>query len=161
MTDERLEKMGFTQDGWTSFMGQIVAEYGSGKLISHEWLREKFGFKVLRLNEFDSLDDFLKARDVQQMSYANAVESLRWELLKQEKMYFRNIFGDGYSIIRPEEQVQYGYDEFIKDIKKAIKEANLIMSFVQPVDLSQQSKDNDLRAKFGVMRQMLGSIKGF
>jgi len=55
--------------------------------------------------------------------------------------------------------VQYGYNEFVKDIKKAIKECNLIMSYVQPVDMSQQAKDNDLRAKFGVMRQMLGSIK--
>lgn len=161
MTDEKLEKMGFTQDGWSSFIGQIVAEYGDGKLISHLWLREKFGFKELQLSDFEDLESFLKARDIQQMTYGNAIEALRWELLKQEKMYFRNIFGEGYQIIRPDEQVQYGYDSFIKDIKKAIREAGLIMSNVRQVDFSQQAKDNDLRAKFGVMKQMLSSIKTF
>lgn len=159
MTDERLEKMGFTPDGWCAFIAQIAAEFGDGKLISHQWLRSHFGFKELCFDEYESLEDFLKARDIQQMTYANAIEALRFELLKQEKCYFKNIFGEGYAIIRPEEQVAYGYDEFVKDIKKAIKVANLIMSNVQPVDLQQQAKDNDLRAKFGVMRQMLSSIK--
>lgn len=159
MTDEKLEKMGFSPDGWASFIGQIAAEYGDGKLIPHEWLKEKFGFKVLKFEDFENLADFLKAYDVQKMSYANAVEALRLELLKQEKMYFTNDFGLGYHIVRPDEQVQFGFDAFVKDIKKAIKEANLIMNYVQPVDLAQQAKDNDLRAKFGVMRQMLGSIK--
>lgn len=159
MTDERLEKMGFTPDGWASFVGQIASEYGDGKLISHQWLKEKFGFKKLQLEDFESLEDFLKSYDNQQMAYCTCVESLRMELLKQEKMYFRNVRGDGYSILRPEEQTQYGYDSFVDDIKKDIKKANLIMSNVLQVDLSQQAKDNDLRAKFGVMRQMLGSIK--
>jgi hypothetical protein len=87
------------------------------------------------------------------------VDAVRWELLKQEKMYIKSVRGEGYEVIRPEEQVQYGYDEFVKDIKKAIREAGLIMNNVIAVDLAQQSKDNDLRAKFGAMKQMLGNIK--
>ena len=74
-------------------------------------------------------------------------------------MFIKNQRGEGYIILRPEDQTQYGYDSFVDDIKKAIRVANLIMNNVQPVDMAQQAKDNDLRAKFGVMRQMLGSIK--
>ena len=159
MTDERKEKLGFSPDGWDAFVNGIAEEYGDGKIIPHEWLREQFGFKPLRLEDFDSLEDFLKARDIQSMAYGDAIQHLKWELVKSRKMLLRNVRGDGYEIIRPEDQVQYGYDEFIKDVKKAIWECNMIMNNVLAVDLSQQAKDNDLRAKFGLMKQMLGTIK--
>ena len=159
MTNEKKEKMGFTPDGWEIFVRNIADEYGDGKLIRHDWLREQFGFKELHLQDYESVSEFLKARDIQQWAYADAVETLRWELLKTHKMFFRNVFAEGYEILHPEDQTQYAYDEFLKDIKKAIRVANLVMSNVQPVDLTQQAKDNDLRAKFGIMRQMLASVK--
>lgn len=159
MTDDRLLKMGFTPEGWADFLESLAEEYGNGKLISHDWLKEQFGLKKCNLKDFDSVEDFVKALEVQQFAYMQIVDAVRWELLKQEKMYIRNVRGDGYGIIRPEDQVQYGYDGFISDIKKAIREAGLIMNNVCKVDLTQQSKDNDLRAKFGMMKQMLNSIR--
>lgn len=159
MTEERLSKLGFSKDGWASFVSEVASIYGEGQLISHEWLKDKFGLKVLNISDFDSIDDFLKARDDQQWAYMTCVDALRWALLEQEKMYMRNIRGDGYEIIRPEDQVKFGYDEFSKGIKKAIKEANLIMNNVLKVPSEQQAKDNDLRAKFGLMKQMLEAIK--
>lgn len=159
MTDDRLLKMGFTPEGWADFLKRLAEEYGNGKLISHDWLKEQFGLKKCNLKDFDSVEDFVKALEVQQFAYMQIVDAVRWELLKQEKMYIRNVRGDGYEIIRPEDQVQYGYDGFISDIKKAIREAGLIMNNVCQVDLTQQSKDNDLRAKFGMMKQMLNSIR--
>lgn len=161
MTEERLEKIGFTPDGWAKFLGELAAIYGEGNLIPHDWLKEKFGLKKLELSDFETVDDFVEALNRQQFAYMQVVDSVRWELLKQEKMYMRNVRGEGYEIVRPNDQVQYGYDSFIEDIKKAIREANMIMSNVLQVDLSQQAKDNDLRAKFGIMRQMLSSIKTF
>lgn len=147
-------------DGWCSLLSEISAKFGDGNLIKHEWLKEKFGLKKLSLKDFETVDDFLKAIEIQQFSYMSLVDKLRWELLKEYKMYIRNIRGDGYEILRPEDQTQYGYDSFVDDIKKAIRVAGLIMNNVQSVDLAQQAKDNDLRARFGVMKQMLGSIKG-
>ena len=161
MTEERLEKIGFTPDGWVKFLGELAAIYGEGNLIPHDWLKEKFGLKKLELSDFETVDDFVEALNRQQFAYMQVVDSVRWELLKQEKMYMRSVRGEGYEIVRPNDQVQYGYDSFIEDIKKAIREANMIMSNVLQVDLSQQAKDNDLRAKFGIMRQMLSSIKTF
>ena len=161
MTEERLEKMGFTPDGWAKFLGELAAIYGEGNLIPHDWLKEQFGLKKLELSDFETVDDFVEALNRQQFAYMQVVDSVRWELLKQEKMYMRSVRGEGYEIVRPNDQVQYGYDSFIEDIKKAIREANMIMSNVLQVDLSQQAKDNDLRAKFGIMRQMLSSIKTF
>lgn len=146
-------------DAWSVLLSEIVANYGDGKLIQHGWLREKFGLKTLLLKDFDTVDDFLKAIEIQQFAYMTLVDKMRWQMLEEHKAYIKNQRGEGYIILRPEDQTQYGYDSFVADIKKAIRIAGLIMNNVQTVDMAQQAKDNDLRAKFGVMKQMLSSIK--
>ena len=146
-------------DGWVSLLGEIAAKFSDGQLISHEWLKDKFGLKKLTLKDFETVEDFLDARDNQQWSYMQLVDSLRWQLLENYKAYLRNIRGDGYIILQPQDQTQYGYDHFVSDMKKAFKEAGLIMNNVQPVDSTQQAKDNDLRAKFGMLKQMLSYVK--
>lgn len=159
MTENKLEKLGFSPDGWNSFVAEIAATFGNGNLISHDWLKERFGLKKLRIEDYGTVEEFLNARDDQQWAYMTCTDALRWSLLEQEKMYIRNIRGDGYEIIKPQDQVKYGYDEFVKDIKKAVNEAGLIMSNVRPVDFAQQASDNNLRAKFGLMKQMLKDLK--
>lgn len=148
-------------DGWNSLLSEIVANYGDGKLIQHEWLKEKFGLKHLLLEDFETVDDFLNGIEIQQFAYMTLVDKARWQMLEEHKVYLKNQRGEGYFILRPEDQVAYGYDSFVDDVKKAIRVAGLIMNNVQPVDDEQRQKDNDLRAKFGIMKQMLGSIKSF
>ena len=157
--EEKIIEVG--SDGWMSLMSEIAVMYGDGGMIKHEWLKDKFGLKELALEDYETVSDFLKAIEIQQFAYMSLVDKLRWELLSEYKMYIRNIRGEGYEILRPEDQTQYGYDSFIDDVKKAIRVAGLIMNNVQKVDLTQQAKDNDLRAKFGIMKQMLSSIKTF
>lgn len=160
MTEAKIEKMGFTPDGWSSFVAEVATKFGDGTLIGHEWLREKFGLKQLNLNEYSNVEDFLKAIEDQQWSYMSCIDTLRWELLEQEKMFMKSVRGEGYEIIRPNDQVKYGYDQFVKDVKKSINEAALIMNNVLPIDdIEQKAKDSDLRAKFGLMKQMLATIK--
>lgn len=155
--EQKLIEIG--SDAWSSLLSEIVANYGDGKLIKHEWLKEKFGLKKLVLKEFETVDEFLKAIEIQQFAYMTLVDKLRWQMLEDYKAFIKNQRGEGYIILRPEDQTRYGYDSFVDDIKKAIRVAGLIMNNVQPVSMEQQSKDNDLRAKFGMMKQMLSSIK--
>lgn len=157
--EERIIEVG--SDGWLELLSEIADRFGDGSLIKHEWLKEKFGLKELVLKDYETVSDFLKAIEIQQFAYMTLIDKLRWELLKEYKMYIRNVRGEGYEILRPQDQTQYGYDSFIDDVKKAIRIAGLIMNNVQKVDLTQQAKDNDLRAKFGIMKQMLSSIKTF
>ena len=157
--EERIIEVG--SDGWLGLLGEIADKFGNGSLIKHEWLKDKFGLKELAIEDYETVSDFLKAIEIQQFAYMSLVDKLRWELLSEYKMYIRNIRGEGYEILRPEDQTQYGYDSFIDDVKKAIRVAGLIMNNVQKVDFTQQAKDNDLRAKFGIMKQMLSSIKTF
>lgn len=153
------EKIKIGSDGWFSLLGEISARYADGSLIQHEWLKNKFGLKKLSLKDFETVDDFLKGVETQQFAYMSLVDRLRWDLLENYKMFMRNIRGEGYSIVKSNEQTQYGYDLFLREMKKQFHDCGLIMNKVRDVDLYQQSSDNDLRAKFGMMKQMFNNIK--
>lgn len=146
-------------EGWYALLSEIANNYSDGTLIPHEWLKEKLGLKELSIEDFDSVADFVEGIKIQQFAYMSFVDAIRWQLLDNEKIYLRNIRGDGYVILNPKDQTKYGYDKFIKDVRKAMDEAGLIMNNVKPVPLEQQSKDNDMRAKFSIMQTMLSTIR--
>lgn len=146
-------------EGWYALLSEIANNYSDGTLIPHEWLKEKLGLKELSIEEFDSVADFVEGLKIQQFAYMSFVDDIRWQLLENEKMCLRNVRGDGYIILNPRDQTKYGYEKFLKDVKKATKEAGLIMNNVKPVSSEQQSKDNDMRAKFSIMQTMLSTIR--
>ena len=154
-----MKQIEVNSEAWISLMGEISDNYSDGTLIEHEWLKDKFGLKQLRLEDFETVDDFVKGLQYQQFAYMTLVDTLRWQLLEQEKMYIKNIRGDGYEVVNAKDQTKYGYDEFLSTVKKAIKEADLIMNNVRPVPYENQYKDNDLRAKCSMLKQMLLNIK--
>ena len=154
-----MKQIEVNSEGWCSLIRTIASDYADGKLIPHEWLRRKFGLENLRMKDFDNTEDFIEAIQMQQFSYMTLVDTLRWKLLEDQKIYIKNIRGDGYQIVQPTEQVQYGYDQFLRDFKKAVKDANLIMQNVKSVPSEQQKKDNDLRAKCALLGQMVNGMK--
>ena len=154
-----MEQIEIGSDAWVSLLGEIAANYSDGTLIPHEWLRQKFGLKTLALEDFDTLEDFIEGLKRQQFTYMSMIDKLRWQLLEDEKMYIKNIVGDGYQILQSREQAKYGYDEFVRTVKKAIRESDMIMNNIRPVPPEQQYKDNDLRAKCSILKQMFNGIR--
>lgn len=145
---------------WTSLLDEIQNKFNPGDLIPHEWLKHKFTLEKLRYEDFEDTDDFVQAIQMQQFAYMTLIDSLRWQLLEERSAYLKNIRGDGYTVLPPPEQTKYGYDEFMKAVKSAIKQADLIMNNVLSVPIEQQAKDNDLRARCSMLKQMLLSVKG-
>lgn len=144
---------------WCDTLNEITENFNPGELISHEWLKSRFRFEKLQISDFEATEDFISALQDLQFAYMSAVDALRWQLLEERNAYLKNIRGDGYTLLPAKEQVKFGYDEFLKTVKSAIKQADLIMNNVQPVSLEQQSKDNDLRARCSMLKQMLLSVK--
>lgn len=153
------ESLDIKSQGWFDLVGEIATKYGDGELITHEWLKEKFGLAKLNYEDFENQEEFLEAVQAQQFTYMTSVDKLRCELLNEMQICIRNVRGDGYEIVPASDQTQYGYDGFIKDMKKAMRSARAIMNNVASVDAEQQAKDNDLRAKFAHIEQMIKSIK--
>lgn len=145
---------------WTSLLDEIQNKFKPGDLIPHEWLKHKFTLEKLRYEDFEGTEDFIQGLQVQQFAYMTLIDSLRWQLLEERSAYLKNIRGDGYTVLPPPEQTKYGYDEFMKTVKSAIKQADLIMNNVHSVPIEQQARDNDLRARCSMLKQMLLSVKG-
>lgn len=153
------QQIDVNSDAWLTLLSEIAVQHSDGTLIPHEWLRDKFGLRKLCFDDYDTTDDFLEAVKVQQFAYMSLVDKLRWQLLENKKLYIRNVRGDGYAVVNPKDQVHYGYNEFIKTLRQAIRESDLIMHNVRPVPPEQQCRDNDLRAKCSILKQMLQGIR--
>lgn len=154
-----MEKMEINSEGWFALLAEIANNYSDGALIPHQWLKDKLGLKRLDLNDFESPEELIKGHEVQQFAYMSFIDNIRWQLLEKENIYLRNIRGDGYVILNPKDQTKFGYDRFINEMKKLTKECDMIMNRVKNVPEEQRSKDNDMRAKFNIMRTMLSTIK--
>lgn len=146
-------------ESWENFKIEILEKFAHGEIIAHEWLRDRFSFKELDITNFANTPDFVRALDLQRFAYMSLVDTLRWELLDEGKVFFKNIRGDGYTLMPPKDQVNYAYDKAVESFKKEIREADLIMSNVLHVDFEQQSLDNNLKARFSMLKQMLTSLK--
>jgi len=145
-------------DAWETFKAEIVSTYKPGDLITHEYLKTKFNFKTASFSTYDNESAFIQAVELQQFAYMGLIDALRWDLLAEYKLYLRNIRGEGYSFLPPVDQVAYAYDNSLKAIRKEIKEANLIMNNVMSIDAEQQKQDNDARAKFAFLAQLLKGL---
>jgi len=143
----------------SALIEEIVTNHADGSLISHEWLRKKCGVEIPSISDYKGTKEFLEVYQATQFTYMQFVDAIRWRLLESENMYLRNVRGDGYEILSASDQTRFGYDRFNDGLRKLIKETNLIMNNVRTVNSEQQSKDNDLRAKYAAMRMMLESIK--
>ncbi|WP_165020630.1 hypothetical protein [Dysgonomonas sp. ZJ279] len=146
-------------DSWLSLIEEIINTYNPGDTISHKWLKDKFHLRKPRFKDYNNEEDFIHGLDIYSFDYMTLIDTLRWQLLEGCKVYLRSIHGEGYVIIPPKEQVKYGYDTFIKTMKNSIKKSDLIMNNVRPVPASQRAIDNDIKARYSVIKQMLSGIK--
>lgn len=138
----------------------VIRMFGDDDLISHEWLKRKFGIETPSLEDFDNdVAALLEAVKLQQFEYMNCVESLRDCLIDEFCICIRNDHGQGYRIVKASEQVEYGYNRMSKDVAKAFKDAKSIMTNVRNVPSEQQSRDNDLRAKAAMMEMFFKNSK--
>lgn len=143
----------------TGVIEKIIAEYGDGNLITHEWLKKTCGLEYPDMKDYETTMEFVDALQAHQFAYMSFVDGLREELLEEYQMYLKNERGDGYVILRPEAQVQYGYDTFIEKLNKLARNTSAIMNNVRSVPNIQYSKDNDLRAKFANLQNLLKAAR--
>ena len=145
-------------DAWEDFKAEIASSFKPGAIITHDFLKSKFNFKQASFSDYADEAQFVMAVELQQFAYMSLIDALRWDLLSEYKLYLRSIRGEGYSFLPPTEQVAYAYDSSLKAIRKEIREASLIMANVMSTDAEQQKKDNDARAKFAFLKQLMRGL---
>lgn len=62
-------------------------------------------------------------------------------------------------IVPSNEQANYGYDQMMSDIKKALKLCADIINNVRPLPMEEQSKYYDTLAKLAKVRDVFANLK--
>lgn len=151
--------MRINNEMWESLCEEVAENFSSGELISHSWLREKFGIEETVISNFETTEEYNRERDRLQFMYMGMVETLRTTMLNEYKMYMKNSRGEGYTIVNPKDQASMAYKMLIRDVDSSIKGTKMIMYNVRDVPTEQKAKDDDLRAKVGIMEQMFNNLK--
>jgi hypothetical protein len=146
---------------WLNFISSIILKFAPGEVISHAHLKEVFNIPRLEIADFESTDDFVKALNDAQFMYMSLVDKLREDLLLNENYYLENLLGQGYRLLPPSLQQQYGYQLAIKEIKRIIRQSMLIMKHVRldAVDNEARTKGSDLSAKLSMIAQLFSSMR--
>lgn len=101
-----------TREVLGKFEEELVANFDEDQLISHKWLKEKFGLPKLSFENYDkNVDAYIEAIQLQQFTYMEMVDKLREDLLKNKQCCLRNDWGKGYKIVPSNKQANYGYEQ--------------------------------------------------
>lgn len=78
-----------TREVLGKFEEELVANFDEDQLISHKWLKEKFGLPKLSFENYDkNVDAYIEAIQLQQFTYMEMVDKLREDLLKISNVVF-------------------------------------------------------------------------
>ena len=138
---------------------EILSTFKDGQLISHEWMKSKFGIIPLCWDDYKDVQKLFQAKDKQQFDYMTLVDKLRWDMLKRTKCYLKNIYGDGYVIVPKEEQAEYGFTQTMKEIKESLRKGALIIGNVRPLPMFAVSSYNDIKSRFSTIKSVLSALK--
>lgn len=100
-----------------------------GRVITHEWLDKHLELDVSSPNYgFDKLSRF---------------ENFRNRLVEKYKIHLKNVKGEGYRILPPEEQTVSAVKETFKSISRTVRKGIFYLSNVDTTKLSsEQKKEN-------------------
>ena len=148
-----------TKNGFEGLEEEILSTFKDGQLISHEWMKSKFGITPLCWDDYKDVQKLFQAKDKQQFDYMTLVDKLRWDMLKRTKCYLKNIYGDGYVIVPKEEQAEYGFTQTMKEIKESLRKGALIIGNVRPLPMFAVSSYNDIKSRFSTIKSVLSALK--
>lgn len=146
---------------WEVLIDNIVETYFPNDLISHKRLSEIFYLPDPVYKDYASQDEFMEAVKLQQFEYMTLVDKLRWDILKQHKLYLQNVRGDGYSFVPPGDQTDFAKCQTMEKITKHNRRGMLILKNIRYNALSadQRRHNSDEVAKLGQLSQMLKGIR--
>lgn len=150
-----------SKDQLKNLAEEILEDFQLGELVSHDWLKHRIGILRPVFKGFETEFDFWLAIEKYGFDYMGAVDELRSLLLNTYKYYFKNIRGDGYVLLHPNEQTDYAKNKFKEDLRKVINNTQSIMTNInhKSMDAIKLKENADAVAKFSQIKNMLKSVK--
>lgn len=112
-----------------------------GDIVSHETLAAILGVPL------DS--PFMAYSEVQkhQLMRVQRFDQFRWQLLKAHSIYLKSVPGQGYYQVPPIEQAGVATHDAMKDVKKALRRAMMILLYTRKDGLTNHQNQRHLDAE--------------
>lgn len=151
MSEEIIELQRYPK--WRQAVQDFLREFRYGDLVTHQWLAEHFGLPVVDAETPMTAIDLQK----RQFEWLDAVESFKWELLRDHQVCLQSVRGEGYRWVPPHEQTRVATEAFERDAGRVFRTAAHRLKNVRLSELNdEQRKENvDAVAKLSAVRGML------
>ena len=125
---------------WERLLSSFSKSYGYGDKISHDYLYELFGIKFPAIGDFALTVDYNKANEEAAFKYLSMTKRLHDDLLLNFNKKLKSVRGEGYVILHPSDQIDYGYKKEIRDVRKSISESIKTVNHVNIRKLSDEER---------------------
>jgi hypothetical protein len=151
-----------TEEAWGIIAGRVLDDHTPGELISHEYLRASFSIEPPDIADYTSgrrinIKEFIEAYNIYNFAYMSFVTKLRDILLDNHNYYLKNLRGEGYTLLPPQEQTEYAINKVKRDLQKIMKLGLRLTSNIRVRELSDDDKrkNSDAAAKLSSLRQLI------
>lgn len=147
---------------WVEVAARIAAEFEDGKIIPLTWLKthlciKDIDTKKLALLSVEDWDSFIKeeTRSIQ-FAWLEAMEGLKNTLLVDHRIALKNIRGQGYMRLVPQQQTVEGLGTYIREHRRALIKAHQTLTNIRIELLSHQDRQENIeaRATLSAIQQM-------
>ena len=120
-----------------------------GTVFTHEFLRQSFG-----INCGDTVESYKAAM----FDYLQCIENMKSFLLVEHQIALRSVRGEGYVLVPPSQQTEYGVDAGVHGVRKALRKMNSIISNVRLDRLTDEQirKNTDARVHAAGLASLFG-----
>lgn len=137
---------------WKQAVEDLLAEFGYGEMVTHEWMEKRFGMPSLDDSQRLTVEQF---RDRQFEWLAN-VEAFKAALLKDHQVCLQSVRGEGYRWVPPHEQTGVAVKEFESNARKVFRAAGSKLRNLRHLELTddQRRANMDAVAKVSALSGM-------
>lgn len=120
-----------------------------GDSLTHDQL-----YQIIGVPNPATLRDFVQIRQAQ-MAYLHNMDRIKRVLLEEDHMDMQNVRGEGYTIVKPEDQTAVAIDDMTASIRRVLGQTERRINYIDMSLLTdEQRKENtDARAKLSFFRK--------
>lgn len=134
---------------WLAAAEEVAENCAYGDLLTKEWLTEAFG---LQQPEFGTVEDFERHK----LEFMQCMDQFSRQLLEEHNLALQNVWGQGYRIVPPSEQVDVAWKAAMQGVRRELRKLGSQLRHIRydELELSEQKKRDDASSR-------LSQINGF
>jgi hypothetical protein len=132
---------------WRQAARDLASTFSYGDVVTLDWLSEAFMLPAPKT---------IKQYRAHQFAFLHHLDALRQELLEQHQLALRNIRGEGYEVVHPNNQVDFAWTTAFTRVRRELGKLASNITHIRHHELS-----DDKRREHSDAQAKLSSVMGF